>query len=458
MMAWDGRDIAGYRSDLVPALRTLFLLVGLVSAVSGCGPIVSAIESANNKVANPPPYQVSAGAAALHDRLIVADMHADSLLANRDLSVQASRGHADLPRLAAGGVAIQTFAAVTNKSYCPSKDDCRARPDLITALAMASGWPVGAWFDKTDRAIYQAEKLAQLPSAAPGRIVLVRSRQDLISLLRERRNSQDKLGALLAIEGGHALEGDIGNVDRLYGAGFRMMGLVHFYDNALGGSTHGIDKGGLTNFGARVIARMEQLGMLVDLAHASEALIRDVLAVAGKPVVVSHTGVNDDCDNRRNLSDAQIRSIVSQGGLIGIGFWDDALWCPDGSSSNPNNDAKAYATRIARAILHVARQAEMVAPSEKYDHVALGSDFDGYVRVGFDARGVPLVTEALLGAGLSEQAIAKIIGGNFCRQLLKGLAPGNQTLSPVESELCDPRPLSTGENRAAGISRPIPPS
>jgi len=147
---------------------------------------------------------------------------------------------------------------------------------------------------------------------------------------------------------------------------------------------------------------MEARGVLVDLAHASAATIDDVLAMARQPVAVSHTGVRGTCDNARNLSDGQLRAIAAKGGVVGIGFWPTAT-C--------GTDPRA----IARAIAHAVRVA---GP----DHVALGSDFDGAVATPFDATGVPLVTEALLEAGLEEETVGRVMGGNVVR-LLRATLP-----------------------------------
>jgi microsomal dipeptidase-like Zn-dependent dipeptidase len=147
---------------------------------------------------------------------------------------------------------------------------------------------------------------------------------------------------------------------------------------------------------------MEARGVLVDLAHASPRAIDDVLGLVRRPVVVSHTGVRATCDNTRNLSDAQLRAIAATGGVVGIGFWDTATCGTDAGA-------------IARAVLHAVRVAGE-------DHVALGSDFDGAVTTPFDATGVPLVTEALLEAGLDERTVAKVMGGNAVR-LLRATLP-----------------------------------
>jgi microsomal dipeptidase-like Zn-dependent dipeptidase len=190
-------------------------------------------------------------------------------------------------------------------------------------------------------------------------------------------------------------------VEVLFRAGYRMVGLAHFFDNELAGSAHGVEKGGLTPKGRETVRRLEARHMLVDLAHASARTIDDVLAVASRPVVVSHTGVRGTCDNVRNLSDDQLRRIAAGGGLVGIGYWETAV-C--------GRDAGA----IARAIAHAVAVAGA-------DHVGLGSDFDGAVSVPFDTTGLPLLVDALLAAGLPEDQIGQVMGGNLVRLLAKSL-------------------------------------
>src|ERR1700751_3644277 len=114
---------------------------------------------------------------------------------------------------------------------------------------------------------------------------------------------------MLSIEGAHALDGNLANIDVLYKAGYRMMSPSHFFDNDIGGSSAGVAKSGLTDKGRSMIRNMEAKRMIVDLAHASSPTIDDVLAIATRPVVVSHTGVKATCNNNRNLSDSQIQRI-----------------------------------------------------------------------------------------------------------------------------------------------------
>lgn len=167
----------------------------------------------------------------------------------------------------------------------------------------------------------------------------------------------------------------------------------HFHDNELGGSAHGETREGLSEFGEEVIRKMEELGIVVDLAHASPEMIDDILAITIKPVIVSHTGVKGTFNNNRNLSDEQIVNIARHGGVIGIGYWDTATGGQDVES-------------IVNAIHYVA---DLVG----VEHVGLGSDFDGTTNVPFDTAGVILLTEALIEKGFSEEEIGKIMGGNF---------------------------------------------
>ena len=207
----------------------------------------------------------------------------------------------------------------------------------------------------------------------------------------------------MSVEGLHNLEGRIENLDVLYAAGFRMAGLTHFFDNEVAGSMHGIAKGGLTELGRQVVPRMEALGMIVDVAHASHATVAEVLAMAKRPVVSSHGGVQATCKVNRNLTDDEIRGIAKTGGVVGIGFWDGAI-----CSTRPEAAAKAIA--YVRDLVGI-------------DHVGLGSDFDGSTTTGFDASQIVAVTQALLDAGFSEDDIRKVMGGNVLRVIRAGLAP-----------------------------------
>lgn len=334
---------------------------------------------------------------ALHNKLFVADLHADSLLWGRNLLERSARGHVDIPRMIEGNLALQAFTIVTQSPRGLNIESNSGDTDTITALYVLRLRPPRTWRSLTARALDQAASLREFAARSEGRFFVIQTTIDLQGYIARRRFSSDVAGGLLGVEGAHALDGNLENLDRLFDAGVRMMAPVHFFDNDIGGSAHGVEKGGLTAKGREWVRRMERKRMIVDLAHASPKTFSDVLAMATRPVVVSHTGVRGTCNNQRNLSGEQLRGVARTGGLIGIGFWDTAVCGQDAGA-------------IARAIRHAASVAGV-------DHVALGSDLDGAVTTPFDAAGLAQLTDALLAAGFSENEIRKIMGENVLRVL-----------------------------------------
>jgi membrane dipeptidase len=353
-----------------------------------------------NPVINKPPYEVSEKARALNEKLLIADMHCDALLWGRDLTQKNSSGHVDIPRMIEGNEALQAFTVVTKSPRGLNIERNTGDTDDIFWLALAQMQPLENLGSLTRRALWEAKNLHKFAEKSEGKFVIIKNKRDLQSFL-ERRKTEKIAGGWLGIEGAHALDGDLKNVDVLFDAGFRMMSPSHFFDNDIGGSAHGVEKYGLTDKGKEMVRRMEAKGMLVDVAHASAKTIDDVLAIATRPVVVSHTGVRGTCDNNRNLSDDQLKAIAQTGGVIGIGFWDTAVCGEDAES-------------IARAIRYTVNIAGI-------DHVALGSDFDGSVKVPFDVSGLPLITEALINKGFTDEEIAKIMGDNVIALLQNNL-------------------------------------
>lgn len=383
--------------------RLIFVLIAILAVglvlLFVFGPGV--IERSQNKVTQPPPYPVAADAQRLHNTLFVADLHADALLWNRDLLAIGSYGHVDVPRLNQGGVALQVFGVVTQVPGGQNYTQNELRSDVITQLAILQWWPHATWSSPKQRALFQASKLHDFAARSGGRFDIITTAPELERFARRRQSNHDRVAGLLAIEGLQVIEGDLANLDVLYDAGFRMLGLTHFFDNPVGGSAHGVSKGGLTDFGRQVVGRMEERHILIDLAHASPQLIDDVLDVATRPVVVSHTGVKGTCDHIRNLTDAHVRRVAATGGLVGIGYWDAAV-------------CDASVAGIVRAIRYAVELAGV-------DHVALGSDFDGATTTPFDTTGVPLITAGLLAEGVSADDIGKIMGGNVLRVLREAL-------------------------------------
>lgn len=382
----------------LPVVLLLLAVLG-VSAFFTVVPVVA--EWLLNRTRVRGPYRASERAGTLHARQLVADMHADTLLWDRDVLARSERGHVDVPRLTEGGVALQFFTVVSHTPYFSNYDSNPEGLDGVTAIAVAGRWPLRAVRSLRERALYQARKLDAAAERSGGRFVVIRTADDLARFVERRGGDPQLLAGLLGAEGAYPLEADVNNVDVLFDAGFRMMAPTHFYDNEWGGSAHGVNKGGLTEKGRELVRRMEARGMLVDLAHASAATFADVVAVAQRPLVVSHTGVRGTCDNGRNLSDEQLRKIAATGGVVGIGYWETAT-C--------GSDVRA----VARAIRHAANVVGV-------EHVALGSDFDGAVTVPFDTTGLVLVTEALLEEGFTEEEVGRIMGGNVFRLLAQTL-------------------------------------
>lgn len=383
-------------------LRKIGLGLGgivIAAAIGFFGFLPAYIEKGRNAIVPHDPYPVSDAAQALHPTLLIGDWHADSLLWNRDLTKRGSYGQVDLPRLTQGNVAIQVFTAVT-KSPAGQNYDANAADafDNITPLAIGQMWPLRTWTSLRERALYQAQKLHRFADRAPDHLQVVTTQAQLDQVLADRAAGATVTAGLLGIEGAHPLEGDIANMQALWDAGYRLIGLQHFFDNELGGSLHGEGNHGLTDFGREVVTKAAADGWIIDLAHSSEQVARDVVALTDVPLVVSHSGLHGHCPVKRNFPDDLMRDIVASGGVIGMGYWAEVA-CDD---ITPQGIAKMIVAAIA-------------AVGE--NHVSLGSDFDGSVETAFDTSELSALTSALLDAGLTEAQIRKVMGENMLRVL-----------------------------------------
>jgi membrane dipeptidase len=311
------------------------------------------------------------------------DLHADTLLWARmvgyDLAVRhrpplpaaAYLGHVDVPRLIDGGIGAQFFGLVSFPS-------AKAGP----------GRGVDRQIDLLDgQAAREDGKLRKVVSA------------DQIEDLR----GTGRVGALLGVEGAHALGGDLGRVDALAQRGVRYLGLVHLSANLAGRPARGWgrrDSEGLTPWGRELVARCDAARVAVDLAHINRRGFFDACAVAQRPVIVSHTGVSGVAAHPRNIDDQQLRAVAETGGVVGIMFAARYLGGRDLGA-------------VARHLLHVVDVAGDDTP-------ALGSDWDGMivpVRGLSDVAHLPLLVDELLARKMPEAAIAKILRGNVQRVL-----------------------------------------
>lgn len=334
------------------------------------------------------PYPVSKAARALHDDLWIADLHADSLLWRRNPAKRHDHGHVDLPRLRDGGVEFQIFSTVTKSPKGLNFDGNDAdAPDDITRLAQAQLWPIGTWGSIYERAAYQAKRLQKLERK--GELHIVRTASDM--------EKTDRVLGLLLTEGAHPLEGDLEKIHWLYNEGYRAMGLQHFFDNELGGSMHGRSQAGLTGFGRAAVKKMRQKGIIIDVAHSSVQVVRDVLALTPDPIFISHGGTIAHCPKtkNRNLPDDILQDIAARGGIIGIGYFSGVI-----CDISPNGIAAAIVDAVA-----------LLGP----DAVALGSDYDGTVTVSLDTSELAAITDALMRKGMNETTIRKVMGGNARR-------------------------------------------
>ncbi|MDA7737888.1 dipeptidase [bacterium] len=363
---------------------------------------VKLMDQSMNLVVEHEPYTISDEASELHASLIVGDWHADTALWNRDMQGRHDFGHVDLARMQEGNLGIQMFTTVTKSPAGQNYDsnETSAR-DNITMLAMAQLWPVVTWSSLTERALFQAAKVRELAEKRPSDFALILTKSDLSDWQMVRGTNQDFAAGLIGTEGSHALDGKLDNIDVLYDAGFRMMSLQHFFDNALGGSLHGTSQAGLTAFGKQAVEIMQAKDIIVDVSHSSEATVRDVLAQSTAPLVVSHTGFKGHCDTPRNIADELMLQIAEAGGLIAVGFWPGAV-C--GTSPESVIEAIEYGVALVGE-----------------DHVALGSDFDGTVETSFDSSEMAVLTQTMLDRNMPESAIRKVMGGNMVRFLSENL-------------------------------------
>lgn len=324
-------------------------------------------------------------ARALHAAHPPIDLHADTLMWSRwfgydvrkrhepPLWRAAFAGHIDLPRLREGGMGAQFFSLVSVPFSTGMRGMARVIDEEIDILDAV---------------------LVQVPTE----LRLVRTAADI-----ETCREDGAIGALLGIEGAHALDGDIDRIEHFARRGVRYLGLVHFTANEAAHPALGLgrrDGAGLTRWGFDLVRRCETAHVLVDLAHINRQGFMDACSVATKPVIVSHTGVKGAFDLWRNIDDAQLKAVAETGGAVGVAFYP---WYLGGDGLDP-------IIKHLRHIINVCGE----------DTPALGSDWDGLIIPTTplqDPRGLPRLTQALIDAGLGERVISKILRINIMRVL-----------------------------------------
>ncbi len=190
---------------------------------------------------------------------------------------------------------------------------------------------------------------------------------------------------------------------QFYRLGLRNLGLAWNHRNAAcDGVAESRTNGGLTEFGVKVVEECNQLGIILDVSHLSPAGVADVLAVSQRPIIASHSNARALCDHPRNLTDAQMEAIAAQGGVIGVTFVDSFL-----------NRANPQEASLDDIVANIEYMLGVVGP----DHVALGSDFDGWTMAQEikDASCYPLITQKLVERGHTPKVIRQILGENLFR-------------------------------------------
>ncbi len=357
----------------------------------------------------------------LHHRAIVIDMHADTILRvldeGADLAAGAPGWHLDLNLMRAGGVDAQFFSIWAD----PHEYWGAAARERALALIGALDKQLAKYPDRMERALTAAD-IRRVAAAG-------------------------KVAALMGVEGGHTINDDLEVLREFHQRGVRYMTLTHSRTTKWAGSS-GDEVGqttGLSEFGSEVVREMNRLGMLVDISHVSDQTFWEVLRVADKPLIASHSGARSLANHRRNMTDPMIRAVAEMDGVVCVVFYPIfldqdyavaaravlATLAPECAEIEAamNPIAASYAKdrlqitalqqrvrpmsyqRLADHIEHIAR---LVGAR----HVGLGSDYDGIncVPEGLETgANLPLLTAELARRGFADHELEQILGGNVLR-------------------------------------------
>ena len=359
-----------------------------------------------------------------HYDAIVADTHNDVLLRameGEDISVETRVGHSDLVRLKKGGVDIQVFAVWVDPIAFEKKPFKRAKDMIDTLYSIARR---------------NSDKIA-----------VVRNSAEI-----EKAIAEGKICAVIGVEGGHAIENSIEKLEELYKLGVRYLGLT--WNNSTDWASSAFDEttnpdkvkvAGLSDFGKKVVEKMNELGMIVDVSHLGEKAFWDVVKVTKKPIIASHSSVYKLCPHYRNLKDEQIKAIAQTGGVVFVNFYAEYIDSTFNTKRKKleekyksqfdsirvlyEHDQNAYRRARRQLMQKIAEELrppldvlidhiDYIAKLVGVDHVGIGSDFDGISITPLemdDVTFLPNITKKLLERGYSTDDVKKILGGNFLR-------------------------------------------
>jgi membrane dipeptidase len=312
------------------------------------------------------------------------------------------QGETDLPRLLESGISGVFFSAYVD-------------PERFTFTTPDQSWKQVQVYLDTIHAFVRRH---------PDHLTLATTAREV----REAK-ARGKVAVLIGVEGGHAIEGSMDNLRELHRRGVRYMTLTWNNGTTWAGAAAGLNgtrSGGLTEYGRQIVREMNRLGMLVDISHVSDSTFFDAVATSTDPVIASHSSARALNPHRRNMSDAQLRAVARNGGVVNVNFYsafiDPAFLVKADSIEKtlPRQAQDAALRTLSRPTLatlldhfdHIARVAGV-------DHVGIGSDFDGvsgFLPAGMDdVTRLPLIAQGLLDRGYSESDVKKILGGNMLR-------------------------------------------
>jgi membrane dipeptidase len=375
--------------------------------------------------------KISPQARRIHDSAIVIDTHADTpqrfVDENFDLGTvtPVSEGNLDLQKARQGNLGAEFFSIWVD--------------------------PQTSAGHYTQRGLDLIDSVYQQAARHPDQMVMAFSAEDIV---RARTGPHKRLAALMGVEGGHAIEGDIRVLRDFYRLGARYMTLTWSNTNELGDSSGDIDDpkvqhdNGLTPFGKQVVLEMNRLGMMVDISHVADKTFWDTIAVTKAPVIASHSSARALVNAPRDMTDDMLRAVAKNGGVVDVNFYsafDDENFRKAADAQRKEVDAttaqyiakqkaagkpvsymevdhiqRQFSAKIPRPPLKsLIDQIDHIAKVAGIDHVGLGSDFDGVsgaLPQGMDSvADLPKITQALLDRGYKPEDIKKILGGNVLR-------------------------------------------
>ena len=399
-------------------MRTSFLLA---TSLLFC----ATLAAQTGQLSSPKP-RTDNGWRAIHDNAIIIDTHADTpgrlVDENFDLAQDAGTGYLDFNKIKAGNLGAEFFSIWVE--------------------------PKGNQGHEAKRALDMIDSVYEQARRHPDRMMMAFSTDDILTAHREH-----KLAALLGVEGGHAIEGDIRILRDYYRLGVRYMTLTWSNTNDIGDSSGDISDtsvqhhGGLTRFGREVVAEMNRLGMMVDISHVADSTFYQALELSRAPVIASHSSSRALTDAPRNMTDDMLRALAAKNGVAQANFY-----CAFVSQKYLDTANKLRAEhdpdylkvqelfvkpQTPEVVKELAEAKARLAPKlprpplsdlidhidhmvkvAGVDHVGLGSDFDGIdcSPQGLDsAADLPKITQALYARGYSASDLDKILGGNLLR-------------------------------------------